>query len=683
MEDQVGFDALDRPVIVLRHAGTEDEEPSWVWRYDDRGFEELELRGDDADVRRATVEHDRVLRVVAAERFEAQVAQQLTWRGREIVRVDEVTLSPYGGSISASAVTFNGDAQPERVLRAYRSLQGAPASTVADAMVQAEALAPEELVWDGRVRRFEPWPDDPESLIAPLATALDRALRIAAREANVAEPFCLYVVSGGHPLDDPPFPPVGRLAGVEYRDRMRSASIYDRAAIDQLMLGDVPQDVAVLSLVDHLDADALRACRTLSSALSDGPWRTQEHAAQIAAEVGVRLTASLNADALDEASEPFAALVNLGVPFDDRDLIDLLGRVVGAARAETFVTSISSTAPTLDRDAADALAEQSLTDRTALERLLEARGLEEHAGRLAHEVAAWGLRLVPPGEAALSPRSRLGGPCLLPPGTDWPTGQAGRPLSFLAGLDLAELGGRRVSDAMPDAGWLLFFADLDETADIYGEVANQPGAGQRVIYVDRELEPVCVEPPAALAGDAVLRHRRVAARPVLTLPSHYDVPERLGLDDYETQTYNDVWEQLSWALHPERRERFRATGSPVAGDPPGWGGFSEWRREDTFDVRLADPYEPDEPYHPRPDDDPCGWRTPDDGRSLSADHWVGGLSTGAQGHEPQPGTVLLLQLSDDESLGFTWGDAGVFQFRIPEAALAARDWSQVTLEADC
>jgi len=69
-------------------------------------------------------------------------------------------------------------------------------------------------------------------------------------------------------------------------------------------------------------------------------------------------------------------------------------------------------------------------------------------------------------------------------------------------------------------------------------------------------------------------------------------------------------------------------------------------------------------------------------RRFDATHWVGGLVTGVQGHPPEEGTVLLLHLGFDDDLGFEFLDNGAIQFRIPAAALAAHDWSQVTAEAD-
>src|SRR6185312_15136568 len=74
-----------------------------------------------------------------------------------------------------------------------------------------------------------------------------------------------------------------------------------------------------------------------------------------------------------------------------------------------------------------------LSDRAALAAAFEAAGLDEDAQRLAG-AAAWALQLVP---AAVEARSRLGGPALLPRGESWPRDGRGRPLTFLAAIDLA------------------------------------------------------------------------------------------------------------------------------------------------------------------------------------------------------------------------------------------------------
>ena len=110
-------------------------------------------------------------------------------------------------------------------------------------------------------------------------------------------------------------------------------------------------------------------------------------------------------------------------------------------------------------------------------------------------------------------------------------------------------------------------------------------------------------------------HRPVTFEPVLTLPSDYDAAATLGLDAYEKHAYEAALDVLWNAL----------------GEPSWMGG----------------------------------------------QHWVGGHVTNAQGETPEPDTVLLLHMADDDSLGFRFLDAGTIQFRIPADSLLREDYSAV------
>jgi uncharacterized protein DUF1963 len=194
------------------------------------------------------------------------------------------------------------------------------------------------------------------------------------------------------------------------------------------------------------------------------------------------------------------------------------------------------------------LAARALHDRDALRELLERLGLDAHADRLAHDVAEVGLLLRH--TRGRTAGSRLGGPALLPPGAEWPATEDGRPLSFLAGIDLAELppGGGR-----PAAGWWLFFADLgfDDDDDPFGEPEdNRPGARGRLLPVPAGETPE----PATPRGEE-LNHLPVAFAPMLTLPE----PESAGLDVYARQAYEAALQAL-----------WKASGEPE------WLGAQHW-----------------------------------------------------------------------------------------------------------
>jgi uncharacterized protein DUF1963 len=88
-------------------------------------------------------------------------------------------------------------------------------------------------------------------------------------------------------------------------------------------------------------------------------------------------------------------------------------------------------------------------------------GLDSDARRIA-DLTEWALGLVP-ATAGAPVRTRVGGLAPLPSTADWPV-WAGRPLTFLALIDLAEasaaLSGRTTVLQPPPVGALLFFADL-------------------------------------------------------------------------------------------------------------------------------------------------------------------------------------------------------------------------------
>ena len=107
---------------------------------------------------------------------------------------------------------------------------------------------------------------------------------------------------------------------------------------------------------------------------------------------------------------------------------------------------------------------------------MRAHGLEAHARRLAYEVARYGLRILP---GTGGERSRLGGPAPLPAGQSWPCTATGRPLAFLAGIDLSELPDFDERNRYPGGGWLLLFADI-ELDELHGLHLEEADSGGRV-----------------------------------------------------------------------------------------------------------------------------------------------------------------------------------------------------------
>jgi hypothetical protein len=597
--EHVGLDAHGRPVVHVLDFGSEFERAKHLWWWEgDGSFWEIELMGSGPHVRRARVVDGRIAYVATATDGGSSSVELLRWQGDQAVRSDLAERWVHGSGHDAAV---EADIAPSGVVERLRRRYEDPVGDLAAGVAHAGALVPDTVLWDGRVSRPEPWPGEAAAaaLVEPLAVALDAALRAATAAAAIEQPFLLEVRQHH---DGPAYPPAGWLAGVRWRDRMRAASRHDGAPLSSLWRGVESGEVAELDLVDHLDEPALRSCRMLSTALRTGaPSTVNRAAAAVADALGDRLAALLHAAPPARAADPFLALVHVGDPYGhDPELPMRRARnSAGDASFDRFMRSVASTAA---RSRAPDRA-RALVDRDALEALVRAGGLTEHARRLAHEVASEGLRILP-GRGA---RSRLGGPPLLPPGAEWPTSREGRALTFLAGIDLTELPPAQITALLPAAGWLLFFADLG-TGDgdgLIDEADNADGSLARLLPAD---DPVDVAHPATL------RERRVAFERRLTLPDGFGAPDELGLDVYEAEAYEEVLDQL--------------------------GG--------------------------RGDDD----------------HWIGGHATGVQGAPPDPDTVLLLHLAWDEQLGFEFLDGGAIQFRIPAAALAARDWSQVFVEAD-
>ena len=384
---------------------------------------------------------------------------------------------------------------------------------------------------------------------------------------------------------------------------MRRFSSADGDAVSQLWKGVDSGFVARVELSAFCDPDTLRACREIDTALSRS--RDFHHPDQLRARtalgaLGARLAGELNREGrYPGVADPFLVLVEIGDPYNT-DGIERARSAIGRERVERFVASLAT------QVAATATPVDAVRhDRKALAAWLTERGLAEHADRIA-QAAQHSLRLVPAADA----NTRLGGPGLLPARAEWPRTSAGRPLAFLAGLDLAELPSE---GRLPDAGWLLFFADLDDQGEALGFIGeptpNEPGADAQVLWTAEP--PAAAEPPADLPDEPHIRsgELRAAPRPQLTLEDGYDSGEELGLDPAQAQAYDEIAESLR--------------------------DFGE------------------------------------------EDDWVLGAVTGVQGHAPEAGSVLLLHLASIE-----FQDAGTIQFRIPEEALAVRDWSQICAEGD-
>jgi hypothetical protein len=424
----------------------------------------------------------------------------------------------------AAEADYAADGRLERVRRSFARDD---TDDLDAGLERAASIAPERVIWDGRVSAPEPWPDDPEALVGPLAAALDRAVRDALADAPVEAPFVVEVIGG-----ERSFVPQARIVGAAWRDLVRGRSQHDGAALSDLHEAVAHGHGVQVDLVDRLDAEALRACRAFTTAF-DGTaiWTRDPYSDVVADDLGTRLSDLLNRMPVHGTADPFLALVEITGRFSD----GRPGRERARWSAPQFERFMASVTSSRGRASVGTTVERALRDRDALQAYLSEGGLPEHAARLAHEVARMGFRL-----DGGRGRSRLGGRALLPPGEPCPVGE--RALTFLAGIDLGEL----PPSELPDQGWMLFFADLgDDDVGFCEEDDNRPGSMIRMFFTE---EPVEAEP---CSRD--LAERRVLPTPFLMLPNGQAEREEAGLDVFESKTYAELVYALTeptWADSP-------------------------------------------------------------------------------------------------------------------------------------
>lgn len=229
---------------------------------------------------------------------------------------------------------------------------------------------------------------------------------------------------------------------------------------------------------------------------------------------------------------------------------------------------------------------------------------------------------------------RLGGQPRLPQSTDWPD-RKGRPLSFIAELDLSALRAIGGPDWLPASGLLHLFYDVEDEPWGFDPADRD---GWKVIKTDA-ASPRPLPRPPGLSGDRVFTSVALAGRRALTYPT----TERLDL-------------------------------------PPDVGGAFEFEPvQDFMDADLGDG-----PRH-----QVGGYPSPiqNDGMELEAQLASNGIYVGGpDGYSDErvaalePGAddwCLLLQIDSDDSAGLMWGDTGILYVWVREQDARAGDFSRV------
>ncbi len=492
----------ERPAAVLAHPGEETDEwviHSRVLRHEGARLEVIGFLTHSSVSHVTWIDHDAEGRPVAFATAgvdynalgKGASLVRCDWEGDRCVRVRE--LATEGRDLWTATALF-GEYDADGLVRVRRAVAPKPVAGAA-ARAQADELRPDQVWW-----RRERDGHDPEPLPFDAAVELWIEAVAAAAHAAVTEPAAVLKVRPGFRYDE--VPSVTAL-GQAFCDAAATARDSARDILARTWEPSV-------DLLDAFDQQGTAAWRALKQRESE----------------------ALPAPAVRALQERLAALKWPGdalavVWADDHDPWALARAAYGSARVDALLgvdaprEGIAVTAPPGSREELAALARSA--------------GLPEDVAAL----ASWGLALTEGGTG----RSRIGGHPALPQGTPWPMA-GGRALTHMASLWLAELPDVEGRDLLPADGVLVVFADLTEEGELWEPTVV--GEDDRVVVLRAPADGALHEPePPADHRDpgdvpALLRERRVAFVPVLTLP---EAPK--SLTDADRLAYDDLFEALA------------------------------------------------------------------------------------------------------------------------------------------
>lgn len=277
----------------------------------------------------------------------------------------------------------------------------------------------------------------------------------------------------------------------------------------------------------------------------------------------------------------------------------------------------------------------------AWRKLLQAEGLGSYVDALQkHTRTAVRLVTRPCGELALG-QSRVGGTPDLPADFEWPA-YRGKPLAFVAQLDLAEI--RRVlpDGPLPPDGSLWFFFDADQDAAGY---SPKHAGGSAVVF--RAAGTKLVRSPApGGARDGVFRACSIEAEAYEDIPDlGEDSPLDHAPDEAEAETYFAIRTFLSAGGEPGAH-KLLGLAEPVQSAMELECQLATNGIDSGIFVRRADPRV---------------------------------VELAAKKHEWR----LLLQVDSDPNAGMMWGDAGRLYFWIRDEDLRERRFERCWTIMQC
>lgn len=229
---------------------------------------------------------------------------------------------------------------------------------------------------------------------------------------------------------------------------------------------------------------------------------------------------------------------------------------------------------------------------------------------------------------------RLGGLPRLPAPSGWPE-RRGRPLSFIAELDLTALRAVGGPDWLPASGVLHLFFDVEDEPWGFDPADRD---GWKVIMTDAAA-PRSLPRPAGLSGDRVFAPVALAGRRALTYPTteRLDLPPGVG----PVFEFEAVHAFMDADLGDGPRHQVGGYPSPIQGD-----GMELEAQLASNGIYVGGP----------------------DGYS---DERVAALEAGAGDWR------LLLQIDSDAAAGIMWGDTGTLYVWVREQDARAGDFSRV------
>lgn len=283
-----------------------------------------------------------------------------------------------------------------------------------------------------------------------------------------------------------------------------------------------------------------------------------------------------------------------------------------------------------------------MTIPSDLQALIDAHHLTPYADSIMQDVKpAVGLaRTLMDDGAILIGASKLGGAPDLPADVVWPEWD-GKPLTFMAQINLTELDLSPFNELLPSTGVLAFF--YESTSQPWGD--TPPEGAARVIYSNDSSTPLQRRQHPVMEIDKwytvkALPAARITPKPIWTCRC-YDYPDNPPyLSETQSENYNRLYSSVYAAIQPKHMMLGHAY--PQQTDVRIYAQALLWRFN-----------------HP-------STKVDYDAAKAAMGQWV-----------------TLLQIDTDDDLGMMWGDVGLIYYMFREQDLRALKFDQHWLVLQC